>query len=577
MRQFLLRFRPIVLGLLGQKRYLALRKHVLTLLGKRYANKNPADEKAANHDEILASGITFSIIVPIHDTPEPFLRQCLQSVYDQTYPNWELILVDDKSSASHIVPLLKDAARNSDRIKTVLRTENGNISKAMNSGLEVASGDYVTVLDHDDLLHPAALYWMTEMLLRHPDADYLYSDEDKTDKRGKKFYDAFLKPSWSPELTLQCMYSCHMSVYHTERARQIEGFRSEFDGAQDFDFMLRFTSQFNQIVHVPKVLYHWRKWDQSTAQSLDAKPEAFLRQRRAITEHLSRLGDTYEISDHAIPGHHRVMFHPRRNDKVSIIIPTANKSAQVNGKLENHAEGVVSSVVEHSTYDNYEILLVHDGNFTEEQLERFEKFRPLRLVEYRQEETFNYSEKVNLGAANAAGDFLLLLNDDTRVITPTWLERMLGMAQREGIGAVGAKLLFPNARIQHSGIWLRGNVPGHIDYNEARDTIGYDLSGSSNRNCIAVTAACQLTPRSVFDALGGYNTEFPLNYNDVDYCFRLHERGLRSVCLNYVELYHYEGASRTGGQAVSTEEIERFLEIWSKRIPVDPYLPSNLV
>lgn len=564
--------------LLGESCYLRVRSHILRLIEHLQPREDLAAQPAVNDTAILGHKITFSIIVPVYNTPAKFLRQCLQSVYDQTFPCWELILVDDKSTAAHIGPMLANAVQQDSRVKLIQRDENGNIAKATNSGLEAATGDYVTVLDHDDLLHPAALYWMVEAILRNPEAAYFYSDEDKTGKSGTHFHSPFLKPGWSPELMLQCMYSCHMSVFERKKALEIGGYRSALDGAQDYDFALRFISKYDKVCHVPKVLYHWREWEESTALHSDAKPFAFLRQRQALRDYLDTEGETYEIENHMIlRGHHKVSFLPRRRDKISIIIPTANKSAMVAGQMENHASAVVRSIVDTSSYDNYEIILVHDNNLTDAQLREFESIQSLRLVDYDNTKGFNYSEKINLGAAEATGNYFLLMNDDVRVITPNWLERMLGMGQRPGVGAVGAKLLFPDGRVQHSGIWLRGNVAGHINYGSSPEDLGYDLSGISNRNCIGVTAACQLTPRSAFEDLGGYLTSFPLNYNDVDYCLRLHEKGMRSVCLNDVELYHHEGASRTGGQEVTTDEIERFLVLWRQRVPYDPYLPSNLV
>lgn len=574
--------RTIALRVLGESSYLKLRSGVLRVLAIWSNTPDPANAQASAHEAVLQSKTTFSIIVPIYNTPQQFLEQCLQSVYAQTYPNWELILVDDHSTAHHIAPLLGKAQEYAHRqdllVKVIRRPENGNISQAVNDGMKAATGDYLTVLDHDDMLHPAALYWIVDALLMHPDADYLYSDEDKTNTKGRRFYGPFLKPGWSPELALQCMYSCHMSVYDRQKALEIGGMRSEFDGAQDYDFLLRFISRFDRIHHVNKLLYHWREWEQSTALSLDAKPEAFVRQRKALTSYLDGRHETYEIEDHPqLHGHHKVSFFPRRNDKISIIIPTANKVALVDGVQEHHIDGLVRSIVETSTYTNYEIIIVHDNTFSDAQLRNFENIVAVRLVSYDNSNGFNYSEKVNIGAAHATGDYFLLLNDDVRVITPNWLERMLGMAQRPGVGAVGAKLLFPSGKVQHCGIWIRGNVAGHIDYDTPRDTIGYDLCGTSNRSCIGVTAACQMSSRQTFEDLGGYLESFPLNYNDVDYCLRLHMKGLRSVCLNDVELYHYEGASRTGGQEVATDEIERFLELWRDRLPYDPYLPSNFL
>ncbi|MEO0371479.1 MAG: glycosyltransferase, partial [Pseudomonadota bacterium] len=511
-----------MLPIIGQRRYLALRSAVFGVWNTVFPPPDPATLRAENHDAIDKSNLNFSIITPVYNTPEDLLRQCLQSVFDQNYPHWELILVDDGSSEPHIRPILEEASADP-RVKTILREENGNISEALNTGLEAATGEYITVLDHDDMLHPAALYWVVDALLRHPEAEYLYSDEDKINAHGKKRFGAFLKPGWSPELTLQCMFSCHMSVYERKKAQSIGGYRSAFDGAQDFDFMLRFISNFSKIRHVNKVLYHWRQWEASTAMTLDAKPEAFQNQRRALQEYLDAKGETYDITDHALHGHHKVSFLPEAREKVSIIIPTANRGMDVNGVKEHHADSVVRSVLETSTYDNFEIILAHNGNLRPLQIEGFETEDRVRLIQYDDSAGFNLSDKINMAAAAATGNHLLLLNDDIRLITPDWIERMLGMSQRVGVGAVGAKLLFPNNTLQHNGVWLRGHLPGHIDYGAARDNIGYDLSGNGNRNCIAVTGACQMTPRQVFEELGGYDSKFSLNFNDVDYCLRLYE------------------------------------------------------
>lgn len=317
--------RAILLFVLGQRGYLTLRSFLFSVRGWFYKKPDQVRLRSDAHEQILKSAVTFSIVVPVYNTKDTFLRQCLQSVYDQSYPNWNLILVDDKSSSPHISPMLEEAAKNS-KTRVIYRPENGNISAAVNDGLEAATGEYFTVLDHDDILHDDALYWMVDAILKNRDTDYLYSDEDKTDESGTRFFGAFHKPGWSPELTLQCMYTCHMSVYDREKGQSIGGFRTAYDGAQDFDFMLRFISKFGRIQHVNKVLYHWREWEGSTALSLAAKPEAYMRQRKAIQNYLDAKNELYEISDHPIHGHHKVRFLPHRNDRVSIIIPTANKT-----------------------------------------------------------------------------------------------------------------------------------------------------------------------------------------------------------------------------------------------------------
>ena len=524
---------------------------------------------------IVAHGPTITVIMPVYNTPIDMLSAAIMSVRDQVYKNWELIIVDDKSTNPEVAKIVKQFAANDQRIKTYFRAENGNISKALNSGINLASGEFVAVLDHDDTIDHAALYWVARSILENPSADYIYTDEDKITKDGRVCYGPFFKPDWSPEYLLAMMYTCHLAVYRTSIIRGIDGYRTEYDGAQDFDLTLRFLNRTNNVIHIPRVLYHWRVWEQSTAQSLDAKPYAEGRARKALEEFLDLRNESFVICDGPLPGHHQVKFLPKGEPLISIVIPTANGSIDINGKAERHIDAVTKGIFDKTKYTNYELIVVHNGNLLPEQEESFSGRTNLTLVHYNANK-FSLSEKINLGCAHAKGEYLVIMNDDVRVISEDWLDQMTGMVQRDGVGVVGPKLLFPDETIQHAGVVLLGGLPGHAYYQWPKNSDGYALGVKVNRNYLAVTGACAITPKWLFDKVGGYSDRYPLNYNDVDYCLKLHRMGYRSVYLANVELYHYEGVSKEGGRSVSDSEIQKFLEDWGALYPNDPYYNPNL-
>ncbi|HET7546253.1 MAG TPA: glycosyltransferase [Usitatibacter sp.] len=515
-----------------------------------------------------------SVLMPVYNTPMEMLDAAIWSVRRQTYAKWELIAVDDASTSPKVRSVLQFHAAQEPRVKIKFRTENGNISAALNTALEMASGEFMVVLDHDDVLDPKALYGIAREIDRHPEADYIYSDEDKLNADGTVLYGPFYKPDWSPEYLLSLMYTCHLGAYRMSVVREIGGYRTEFDGAQDFDFTLRFLLKTERVRHVPRVLYHWRVWEASTAHSPDAKPLAEERARKALEEYLTARGERFTIGPGPRAGHHEVRFLPRSEPLVSIAIPTANGKVEIDGRTEWHLDAVVESIFEKTTYRKIEVVVVHNGDLREDQLERLGRLG-VKLVEYRAAK-FSLAEKINLGAASSTSEYLVLMNDDIRVITPDWIERMLGMAQREGVGAVGPKLLFPDGRIQHAGVVILGGCPGHAYYEWPGDAEGYGLGAAVARNYLAVTGACMMTPRRLFEELGGFAARFPLNYNDVDYCLRLHERGLRSVYLPSVSLYHYEGVSKEGGRNVGKGELEAFQSQWAAKVGADPYYNCNL-
>ncbi|WP_422133031.1 MULTISPECIES: glycosyltransferase [unclassified Endozoicomonas] len=528
-----------------------------------------------HHNQDVKCNVLISVIICIYKTPLKMLKQSIDSILNQSYKNWELILVDDCSENKKITKMIRHFQKNDSRIKVIIRSENGNISAANNTGLKHVSGQFFTILDHDDTLHPDALYHAVISINRNPNVDYIYSDEDKITRNGEKIYGPFFKPDWSPEYILSMMYTCHMSMFRTSLVKNLGGYNSEFDGAQDYELVLRVINQSMNIVHIPMVLYHWRVWENSTAETIDAKPESIGRARKAIENHLDEKKENFSINDSEFKGHFNIDFYPKEESLVSIIIPTANGEIKINGCYEKHINAVCKSIFRLTEYKNYEIIVVHNGNLDSSQLVWLKSFRNIKLSHY-QSEQFSLAQKINQGSAAADGEYLVIMNDDIRVISSNWLTLMLGMVQRDGVGVVGPKLLFPDNTIQHAGVVLLGGLPGHAYYKWPVNSQGYALGAAVNRNYSAVTGACSITPKKLFNILGGYSNRYPLNYNDVDYCLRASKLGYRSVYLANVELYHYEGVSKEGGRSVKNSEILTFLEDWGEEFKFDPYYNPSL-
>ncbi len=514
-----------------------------------------------------------SVLLPVYNTPEKWLRLAIESVVNQQYPRWELCIADDCSTAPHVRKILEEYRQKDSRIKIVYRSENGHIARATNSVLEIATGDFIALLDHDDEITRDALL---EVALAHnecPQAEWIYSDEDKIDE-DNYCSDPFFKPDWAPDYFLTCMYTCHLGVYRTARVREIGGFRPEVNGAQDYDLALRLMARNVNVHHIPKVLYHWRTLATSTASGGDAKDYAYPAAQRAIGNYLKEAGLEGEVLPGPRHGFHRVQFKITGNPKVSIVIPSAARVVDYEGERIDLLRMCVGSILDKSTYKNYEIVVVDNGDLRPELKQWLEG--KVRTVTY-QAAVFNLAEKMNLGVKNAAGEHAVLLNDDIEVISPDWIEQMLQYSQLPGVGAVGAKLLFPNRRIQHAGIVLLSGSPGHPYYNHPPEEIGYYLSAVVPRNYVAVTGACTMTRTSVFWEVGGYSEDFPLNYNDVDYGLKLREKGYRSVYVPYAELFHYESVSKEGGgSGVRAGELDKFHRKWKDRYFLDPYYNPNL-
>ena len=513
----------------------------------------------------------FSVLVPVYNVEENWLRRCIESVLAQTYPYWELCIADDASPLPHIKKVLAEYEAKDSRIKVVYRAKNGHISVATNSALSIATGDFVCLMDNDDEIAPEALFEFAQLLDRCPDTDMIYSDEDKIDGSGRRF-EPFFKPDWSPEYLETCMYTAHFACYRTEIARAIGGFRKGYEGSQDHDFVLRFTEQTEKIRHIPKVLYHWRTIPGSTASYSAAKNYAVEAGIKALKDRLVRLDASGIVeARNSLP-----VYRCRRdvvgNPLVSIVILSAGVRSDVNGKKTALIANCVKSINKKSTYRNYEILVINNREL-DEGLKRVLSQENCKLIPF--DGHFDYARENNFGAKYARGEYLLFLNDDVEIISENWLEIMLGFCQRPGVGAVGARLYTNDKRIQHIGVSLdKSGMPSHLYYQYPGAITGYFYAVTGNRNCLAVTGAALMTKKTVFTEMNGFSEEFPINYNDVDYCLRLIESGKRVVYAADAELLHYESQSRD--EAVSTEEEAHFRRIWGSRTERDPFYSPNL-
>ena len=416
----------------------------------------------------------FSIVTPVYNTPAAVLWAMLESARTQTFEDWELCLVDDCSSEPHVRQMLESAAREDPRIRVRFREENGGIVAASNDGLEMAEGEFIALLDHDDELHPDALAHVHEALLGTPEADYVYTDEDKIDERGGHS-GPFFKPDWSPERMRTQMYTCHLSVLRRSLVEEVGGFDPEFEGSQDWDLVLKVTERARRILHVPRVLYHWRMIATSAAGGGEAaKPWAFEAGTRAVQAHCDRTGVQARVErDEHDPGVYHLVPELKSEPSVSIVIPTGGYTREVRYEEVVLVEHCVRSIVERSSYENYEIVVVIDTSAPPEIAERLREIAGDRLVLVDYDRKFSFSAKINLGAIHSKGEHLLLLNDDMEMTTPDWIERMVMYSSLPEIGAVGGRLLWEDGRLQHVVVRFRGGLAGHLYRGFAGDFPGY--------------------------------------------------------------------------------------------------------
>lgn len=535
-------------------------------------------EQIRAHIARLAMRPVISVVMPVYNPREEFLRVAIESVRRQLYPHWELCIADDASTAPGARQVLEEYQAQDPRIKICFRTENGHISEASNSALALATGDFIALLDQDDVLAEQALYRVAVEVASHPEAVLVYSDEDKIDE-GQQRFDPCHKPDWNYQLLLSQNYISHLGVYRTEVVRKLGGFRRGFEGSQDYDLALRVIelARPQDIRHIPAILYHWRAAEGSTALAAEAKGYAVTAGQRALTEHLARMHVRGTISPAAVGSFYRARYElPEHKPLVSIIIPTRDQADLLRQCVE--------SVRKRTQYPNWELVVV-DNQSTDETARRYlvQLANRERVTVLRYDQPFNYSAINNFAVRHARGEVLCLLNNDTQVITRDWIEEMLGVLLQPGVGIVGARLWYEDGSLQHGGVIVgAGGTAAHAHAFLPRSEPGYFGRAQLMQEFSAVTGACLMVRKSLYEALSGLNEKnLAVAYNDVDFCLRAREAGWRVVWTPYAELYHFESRTR-GAEDVGerkgrmARESAYMRRRWRHAIKNDPYYNPNL-
>ncbi|HAL3160031.1 TPA: glycosyltransferase family 2 protein [Escherichia coli] len=520
-----------------------------------------------------------SIVIPVYNPAEIYLRACLDSVLAQSYPHWELCIADDRSPKEHVQRVLREYEAKDSRIKVVYRKHNGHISAASNSALEIAKGDFVALLDHDDVLPEHAMLFMAQAICEQPHTQILYSDEDKINARGERF-DPHFKSDWNPDLFFSQNYVSHLGVYRRSLLQQIGGFRLGVEGSQEQDLLLRCLPHVaaEQIVHIPRVLYHWRTIEGSTALASGEKSYTTEAGIKALRDYFSKQQPEVTVEAGLVPNTYRVRYPiSEPAPLVSLLIPTRDRRALT--------ETAVRSIIDRSTYTHFEILILDNGSVEQETLDFFAQIQQedsrVRVLRY--DHPFNYSAINNFGVRHAKGAIIGLVNNDVEVINPDWLTEMVSHCMRPEIGCVGAKLYYSNDTLQHGGVILGiGGVAGHSHKQYPRHHPGYFSRLLLTQTLSAVTAACLLIRKNIYEEVAGLDEEnLHVAFNDVDFCLKVREAGYRNLWTPYAELYHYESISR--GAEDSPEKIARFArEVnfmkskWGKHLELDPFYSPNL-
>ena len=546
---------------------------------RRYDTLTPEiRNRIAQRAAALTDQPLISVVMPTYNPNPGWLREAIESVRAQIYPNWELCIADDASPSAEVRAILKSYSESDPRIKVVFRPQNGHISAASNSALELVSGPWVALMDHDDLLPADALFWVADCIAANPGVQLIYSDEDKADESGFRF-GPYFKPDWNVDLfRSQNMFS-HLGVLSTELMRSVGGFRVGMEGSQDWDLVLRCIERVDarQIRHIPRVLYHWRVHSESTARSMSAKPYAALAGERALNEHFQRTG-VRATAEHLDFGYRVRYALPDVLPLVSVIIPTRN-ALQLTRQC-------VESILSRTTYSNYEIIIVDNGSDDPATLAWFKQIaaeKPnVRVL--RDDRDFNYSALNNGAVPSANGELLALVNNDIEVITPDWLSEMVSLAVQPGVGAVGARLWYPNRTLQHAGVILGiGGIAAHAHRGMPVGREGYAGRAALIQSFSAVTAACLVIRKQHYLAVGGLDeVNLRESFNDIDFCLRLREAGLRNVWTPYAELFHYESATRSKNmspkrQAQFQEESAYMHKRWGDLLQNDPAYSPNLM
>ena len=537
-------------------------------------NKPSEEELARQRKKKWKNPVVISVLVPAYRTPEVFLKQMMESVLLQTYPYLELCIADGSGTDDSVENVVKEYQKKDPRVRYRRLEKNEGIAGNTNAAIEMASGDYLALFDHDDLLSPNALFEVASAIEKEK-ADVIYTDEDKVTSDLKEHFQPHFKPDFNPDLLCANNYICHLFVVKRSLALKLGGQDPAYDGAQDYDFIFRCTENAEKIVHVAKILYHWRVHQASTADNPSSKLYAFDAGKRAIEAHLARIGAKAEVSHTKDLGFYRVKYQVQGNPMVSIVIPNKDEKETLKKCLE--------SIWKKTSYPNYEIILVENNSTTQEIRDYYKELdgkERVRVVYWDKE--FNYSAINNFGISYAKGEYILCLNNDITVISPDWLEELLANCQRPEVGIVGARLYYPDNTIQHAGIVLgMGGCAGSLFVGLARSRGGYLHKAALQQDLSAMTAACFMVKKEVFEKVGGFEEKLAVAFNDVDFCLKVRHAGYLVVYDPYAELYHHESKTRGYENTEAKkrrfqEEIEYMRCHWMPDILRDPYYNENL-
>lgn len=581
----------------NQKLKTAIKRTLLPHLGinpdddlryERWLGNNLPDAISIAKVKRYSDGLEYrpliSVVVPTYNTDHQFLRDCFDSVLAQVYENWELCIVDDASPDEEVRNIIKEYAALDSRIKYKFSKTNQHISGATNEAVGFATGEFISLFDHDDILWPNALYEVVSALNQDKSIDFLYSDEDKVTEDRKDYQAPFFKPDWNPDFLHSVNYITHFSTIRKSIWDKVGGLRAEYNGAQDWDLFLRITSATKKIHHIPTIIYSWRIHSESTAMSTTSKPYVVEAQKKALNDDLERRGypDAIVKQDPKNSGYWMVEYPLNNNPLISIVIPSKNQYKIL--------KRCIDSIYSKTTYTNFEIVLVDTGSTDQKVLNWYEKVKSqhdnFRVIDW-PEQPFSYARSCNEGARQSRGELLMMLNNDTEVITPNWLDLMAGDAQRKEVGAVGCLLYFPDkTHVQHAGI---GIGLGGVAANSFSMTVNHGLAPNQHlylntrHNMTAVTGACLMIRKEVYDRVGGFSEDFRITYNDVDLSLRLREAGLWNVYTPHVQLLHHESISLGLPDEIKKRDtvemrgaVKLFKERWQKYIDHDPDLNPNI-
>ena len=520
-----------------------------------------------------------SILVPLYCTPKEYLKELIDSVRNQTYSNWELCLSDGSGTGRMDHSYIEESIKEDSRIKFVVSDIQLQISENTNKAFEIATGDFIAFADHDDLLAENALYECVKVINEHPEVEIIYTDEDKVSMNGKNYFQPHFKSDFNLDLLRSMNYICHFFVVKKSVQEQVGLLRKEYNGAQDYDFVLRCVEKANHIYHIPKILYHWRAHQDSTAENPESKMYAFEAGQKAIASHLERCGQKATVTMGEYLGIYRVKYELEKSPLVSILIPN-----------KDHVDDLkrcVQSLYNVSNYKNFEIIIIENNSTCEETFAYYQHLSEtqenVRVITWSSEDGFNFAALNNFGAQYANGEYLLFLNNDTEILNEDSVTEMVSHMNRDAVGAVGARLYYPDGTIQHAGVIVGlGGIAGHAFKDFSKHDGGYFYRILCTQNYSAVTAACMMMSKRLFDEVGGFDERLKVAFNDIDLCMSIRKKGKLIVYTPYAELYHYESKSR--GLENTKEKVERFngevdyfAEKWKKELEAkDPYYNRNL-